>query len=54
MYNSVNNDGNDSSFATRGFLRSLNTNMVTVTASEVPGAQGRQFERRLREFYGKS
>ncbi|OXU31393.1 hypothetical protein TSAR_009090, partial [Trichomalopsis sarcophagae] len=38
--NSINIYGNKSSFATRGFLRSQNTNIVTATLPEVPGAEG--------------
>ncbi|OXU17753.1 hypothetical protein TSAR_014781 [Trichomalopsis sarcophagae] len=36
MYNSVNIDGNMSSFATRGFLGSLITNTAPAMASEFP------------------
>ncbi|OXU27197.1 hypothetical protein TSAR_015041, partial [Trichomalopsis sarcophagae] len=39
--NFVNVDGNESSSAIRGFLRSLNTNIVTATLPEKPGAQTR-------------
>ncbi|OXU22143.1 hypothetical protein TSAR_001565 [Trichomalopsis sarcophagae] len=41
--NSINIYGNKSSFATRGYLRSQNTNIATATLPEVPGAQGGQY-----------
>ncbi|OXU23572.1 hypothetical protein TSAR_014486 [Trichomalopsis sarcophagae] len=37
----------------RGFLGSLNTNIATAILSEVPGAQGYQYQRRLLEFQEK-
>ncbi|OXU29590.1 hypothetical protein TSAR_009074 [Trichomalopsis sarcophagae] len=40
-----------SKLVTRGFLGLLNTNIAKAIASEVPGAQGGQYERRLLQFY---
>ncbi|OXU18688.1 hypothetical protein TSAR_001572, partial [Trichomalopsis sarcophagae] len=40
-------------FRQDSFSRSQNTNIVTTTHSEVPGAQGGQYQRRLLEFHGK-
>ncbi|OXU20054.1 hypothetical protein TSAR_016247 [Trichomalopsis sarcophagae] len=51
--NFVNIDGNESSFVIQWFLGPLNTNIVTATLSEVPGSQGKQYQRRIQEFHGK-
>ncbi|OXU16350.1 hypothetical protein TSAR_015215 [Trichomalopsis sarcophagae] len=46
--------GGEQNENTRGFLRSQNTNNVTATLPEVPGALGGQYQRRPQEFHEKS